>query len=61
MVEPGDLKQLPHQTRETADADLTTRIAQLLGDSNDRTKPHAAHIRQIAQVEYQTGRTLCNT
>jgi hypothetical protein len=60
MVEPGDLEQLPHQTRNTADAHLSAPITQLLGDPDNRTKTHAAHIREIAQVKYQARMPLRN-
>lgn len=51
MVEPGDLKQLPHQTRQAADADLTTLVAQLLGNIDDRTESHTADICEAPQVD----------
>jgi hypothetical protein len=60
MVESGDLEQLPHQTRETADADLATSIAYLFGDPDNRTKSHAAHVREFAQVQDQAGKPICN-
>lgn len=50
MIQPGDLKQLPHQSRQAADAHLSALIAQLLGNLHDRTEPHAAHIGETAKV-----------
>lgn len=58
MIESGDLEQLPNQASEAADANLSTPIAQLLGDSDDRTKSHAAHVRETAEVQNQTGTPL---
>lgn len=60
MVEPRDLKQLSHQPGETADPHLSAPIAQLLRDSDDRTKAHAAYVRETAQVQNQTRNPLCD-
>jgi hypothetical protein len=58
VVEPGDLKQLPHQTSEAADTDLSAPVAQLFGDSDDCTKSHAANVREISKVQNQHGNPL---
>jgi hypothetical protein len=50
MVEPSDLKQLADQTGQAADSEFPTFIPQLLGNPYDCTKPHAAHVFEIAQV-----------
>ena len=58
MDQPGDLKQLPHQTRQATDADLSAVITQLLGNLHDRTKSHAADICQTAQVDDNASKPL---
>jgi hypothetical protein len=58
VVQPGDFKYLSHQTRQAADADLSPFVTQLLGNLDDRTKPHAADICELAQVEDNTTKPL---
>jgi hypothetical protein len=58
MVEPGDLKQLPDQAGQAADSEFATFIPQLLGNPYDCTKPHAAHVLEIAQVHDDAGKPI---
>lgn len=60
LIEPGDFEYLTDEAGQTADPEVSAFVAQLLGDGDERTKPHAADVCEIAQIDDEAWETLCN-
>jgi hypothetical protein len=60
LVEPGDFEYLPDEAGQSADSQVSTFVSQLLGGRDERAKPHAADVREIAQIDDEAREPLCD-
>ncbi|MEI9969964.1 MAG: hypothetical protein WDM87_15575 [Terracidiphilus sp.] len=60
LVEPGDFEHLPHQAGHAADPEFSAFVSRLFGDRNDRSKPQAADVCEIGQVNDEARISLCD-